>query len=495
MAQLLTALSKSVTSLKHHKLVTRAGIYVFGNTLQQALAFVLIPVYTRFLTPEDYGITGLTIAVGGVLTTILGFGIRGGVARYYYEYKDSPEQLRQFISTNFVFLVLSAGSITLALHFWGDSLWSKLTSGGVPFSPYMRLVLWSSYATILSQVALALYRTRQEAGSYMTAQVVSFSLNLGATILFVVGWRMGAEGQLLGRLIAFASTATVLSVLLLKKWFSPRLRWVHLRSCLMFGLPLVPHLLSGWAINSVDRLLLEPRIPLAELGRYSLGCQLGLAMSILVGSINLAWSPYYYSLMEQSRAPEKRILQAIALYVGAIGGICLVGGLFSTEILLLLTPEQYHAAAVYVPPILFAYLLNGYYFFVVMPLFYYKKTALVPLLTISSALVNVGLNLWWIPHWGAMGSAWATVVSYALTLVAAYFLGRRWQKVSFPLGKYGIANGLIFAGILLATFGASGSVQFGAFVWKSTLLGLFCVIAYLWLIKPHLKPLGLEQTR
>jgi O-antigen/teichoic acid export membrane protein len=485
-------LPKFIINLKSHKLITNTGVYVLGNALQQALNFVLIPVYTRFLTPEEYGITGVTLAVGGVLTSILGFGIYGSVARHYYDYKDAPEQLKQFITTNFLFLVLVAGGVTLALNYWGELLWFKITSGQVPFSPYMRIVLWTSYATILLQVPLALYRTQQKAASFMIAQLSSFSLSLTATILLVVVWRMGAVGQLLGRLVAFGATATVLSGLLIRHWFSPYLRWRDLSISLAFGLPLIPHQLSGWALTSIDRILLEPRIPLADVGLYNLGYQIGLVMLVLVTSINMAWSPYYYNLMKSAANPERRIQQVTALYTAIVGGICLVGVLFSREILFLLAPPRYYAAAQYAPLIMFSYLLNGYYYFASMPLFYYKATHWVPVITVTSALLNIGLNLWWIPLWGAFGSAWATLVAYAATLVIAYLMGQHWQKLDYPLPRFGVMNGVILIGVLLATY-VTAEVQLRDLVWKFVVLLLFAGVAYLWLIKPNRELLRTAQ--
>jgi O-antigen/teichoic acid export membrane protein len=492
-ARLSNALPDSIAKLGSHKLVTNASVYVLASMLQKAMAFFLIPLYTRFLTPEDYGIVGLALATSGVLTAFLGFGIYGSVARYYYEYRNHPEHLKQYLTTNFLFLIVGAGSVTLLLDVWGEPLWSSITSGNVPFSPYIRIILWSSYASILFQVPLALFRTQQKAGSYAASQMAYFVINLGMVLLLVVVWRMGALGQLTGMLVASVSTTVVVCALSLWKWFTPKLSWTYLRASLLFGLPLVPHLLSGWAMGFADRLLLEPRIPLEELGRYNLGYQVGLAMSVLVTSINMAWSPYYYDLMERNADPEKRIRQVTGLYVAVIGGLCLLGALFGQEFLRVLAPPQYHSAALYVPLILFSYLLNGFYYFASMPLFYYKKTSLIPVVTIVSALSNVGFNLWLIPKWGALGSAWATVLSYLVLLCLAYFLGRRWQKIRYPLAQYGMASGLILVGAVLSTY-LQGSEQLSQLTWKLAIAAMFTAIAYAWLIKPNLAAFGFQKS-
>jgi O-antigen/teichoic acid export membrane protein len=176
-----------------------------------------------------------------------------------------------------------------------------------------------------------------------------------------------------------------------------------------------------------------------------------------------------------------------------IGGLCLVGALFSQEILRWLAPPQYHSAALYVPLILFSYLLNGFYYFAAMPLFYYKKTSLIPVMTIVSALLNVGLNLWWIPRWGALGSAWATVASYLVLLCLAYFLGRYWQQVRYPFARYGLASGLIFGGAVLSTY-LLGDNPVSQLSWKLAIAAMFTVIAYVWLIKPSLAAFGFEKS-
>jgi O-antigen/teichoic acid export membrane protein len=216
-------------------------------------------------------------------------------------------------------------------------------------------------------------------------------------------------------------------------------------------------------------------------------------MSVLVTSINMAWSPYYYDLMERSADPEKRIRQVTGLYIAVIGGLCLVGVLFSQEFLRLLAPSQYHSAALYIPLILFSYLLNGFYYFVSMPLFYHKKTSLIPVMTIVSALLNVGLNLWLIPRWGALGSAWATVFSYLVLLCLAYFLGRYWQPVGYPLAKYGLVSSLIFGSAVLSTY-LPGDKLVSPLSWKLAIAATFTVIAYIWLIKPNLAVFQFEKS-
>jgi O-antigen/teichoic acid export membrane protein len=470
---------------KNNKLFSDASIYILGNILQKALSFLMIPLYTRFLTPDDYGIIGVSVAVESVLTILLGFGISGSIVRHFYDYKDDTKRLKEFITTNFVFLILSAGIITLYLNYYGKELWNLLLSERVPFSPYIQIVLWNSFAGLLAQIPLSLYRAQQKARSFMVAQVSNFLLTLLFTICFVVILHFGAIGALLGSMVASVITTFSLSVLLLRKWFSFHLNLQYVWISLVFGLPLVPHSLSTWIMASVDRILLEPRVSLNELGIYNLGYQIGQIMAVLVTSINFAWAPYYYNLVKTDSEAVKRIKQISELYLALIGGICLIGVLFSPEILHFLVPKQYQLAEKYIPLILFSYLFNGYYYFASMPLFYFKKTHIVLITTFASATLNILLNLWWIPIWGAMGSAWATLVVYILTATLAYFLGRRWQKTDYPIKSLVLLNLLIFTSVLLTTYDLNLNVIEFILI-KISILIIFFIFAFLRLIKPNL---------
>lgn len=490
--------------LRRRTLVTHSTVYVLGGTLQKALGFLLIPLYTRFIPPAEYGIVGMATAIEGVLTAVLGFGLHGSLSRYYFDLEASPDRLRRFITTHVVFLAAAAGCATLLLDRAGADLWPRLTSGSVPFTPYIRIVLWTSLAGIVFQVPLTLFVVQRRAKAFLVAQLANFLLTIGVTIVLVVGWQWGALGQLLGRLVATGAMAVVVGLLVAREWFAPRLSRVDLALGLAYGLPLIPHMVLGWVMNLADRLLLDRfGVPLDEIGRYTLGYQVGWAMSVLVASINMAWTPYYFNLMKVGSRPEQRVAQIGALYTALVGGLCLIGVLFGDALLGILAPPQFHAAARFVPLVLFAYLLNGYYFFAVTPLFHDKKTAWISAATTLAAVTNVALNVSLIPRLGALGAAWATVGSYAAILAVVYALSHRRQPIPYPRRAIVAANALIFAAVLLATYArdvagviaaspisplAGGWTGWGAdAAWRVAFLAAFALLAYDRLVRPNIR--------
>lgn len=481
---MITHIKQIPFSLRNNKLIGNASIYLFGNLIQKALGFLLIPLYTRFLTPSDYGMTGIAISVGSVVTIAFGLGIPGSIARLYYEYNDSEERIKEFISSHFLFLAGSIAILVALLSFFGGWVWDRWLGSQIPFSPYIQIVLWTSYADILIQVPLSMYRAQQKSKQFIIAQVANFLLSVLLAILFVGILKQGAKGQLIGSLCGSATIALWLTGAVARqsgfRFFNPRMIW----ESLIYGAPLVLHSLSGWIMNFADRLLLETRISLAEIGYYTLGYQMGMIMSVLVTSINLAYTPFYFELFKKEQNPNSTITIICNIYLAVIGSICLVMVLFVNEIIGLVAPPHYEKAVIYAPIVLLSYLFNGYYYMLSVPLFYHKKTHIIPIITISSAILNILLNLWWIPIWGPMGSAWATLVVFVLSAVLAYFLGRKYQELKINYLDVLIANFFLLAAVFLTN--TTGILAVYRNLIKPLLLIVFIVFAYARFLRPIL---------
>ncbi|PDV99983.1 oligosaccharide flippase family protein [Candidatus Chloroploca asiatica] len=490
-AQRLTAIyhkvALSLQGFRRSKLLSNATIYIGGTMLQKAFGFLLIPLYTRYLTPADYGIIGLGAAISGVLALLIGLGIYSGVARMFYDYLDDPVTLRRYISTNSLFLFgVTVLSVTMLLMF-GQPVWDSLTSGQVAFKPYVQLMVLGAGVDALAQLPLVLYRTEQRAAAFVIAQISMFVLRAGAVIYFVVYLGMGAAGQMTGDLMASAAVAGVLLLLLARRYGTLHIHRDYLAMTLAYSLPLLPHLLSAWALGAIDRLMLESRVSLTELGLYNLGYQLALVMNVLIFSFNQAYSPYYYGLMKTRQQPEFIITRIIRLFVAGMGALCLVGILFAAEFVRWIAPIHYAGAEVYVPPILFGYLLLGLYNFSIAPIFYYKHTRIVPQITLVAAALNIVLNLWWIPLIGALGAAWATACAYGLSFSLAFIRGRKYQKIPLPYPSLAVAVGLVFMGVLYAIYVAPLiQVPISALALKAVILLVYAIYAYLWLVRPVL---------
>jgi len=461
----LERVKAALRALRNHKFISGAALYVFGNILQKASAFLLIPLYARYLSLDDFGLTGIVQSFGQVLTIALALGINSAVQRYYYKYYQDALALKRYVSSTFLSLITGTSVVTLVLFVSGRIVWDRFVHQ-VPFSPYVQLILVSVWGDTLVQYALYLYRAQQNALRFILTQLGQFLLTVIATIVCVAYLQMGARGQLLGLLIGSVVTGVVSTALILREYFTFDLNWAFVRESMVYGLPLIPHLTAQWVKGSLDRFFLESYTTLGEVGLYNFGYKLGLVMYVLVSSTNQAYVPYFFEMMKTHPNPKERLRKMVALYITGFGSICVALILFIGEIIQFLAPETYHGSADVARLLLFGFLINGYYFLAVNPLYYFKKTTWIPWLTGLSALVSVGLNLLLIPRLGATGAAWSFIVSVMVTLLLTLLADRRIWRVKLPYRRYLLLNVVIFAITLWMVYGVGEQVNWATAGWK-----------------------------
>lgn len=468
--------------LLRSRLLQQSGFYLVGQILQKAVSFLLLPVWTFYLTPSDYGIMGTLNAYSGILGIVLMFGIYGAVTRHYFDFKEDHEVQRRYVSSVFLFLAVVSGVVLTILILFGRPLWAHATSNAIPFRPYVILMLISCYGGLLYGLPYSLYQAQQKVRKCVTFDFGSFILSTVICLIFVVGWKMGVYGMLLGGCIAQTLVALIITGFLLKEWFVPRLEWRHISSTLVFGLPIVPHLLSGWALAFVDRVMLARMVSLDDVGRYTLAINLGMVMLMIVTSINNAYQPYYYNLMTSSQNPQPKILRIILFYLAGLGFIALIGSIFAGELIALLTPVKYHGSARYVSPVVLGYFMVGLYYFVSSPIFFHKKTHLLPIITGLAAVLNITLNYLLIPRFGAIAAAWNSLACYGVMLAIYYIIAQRLKAFPYPFWR----TLLVLAFLLAAVFVTESVVVFTPVAWiiKSAMVGVYSIFAYLVLIKP-----------
>ena len=468
--------------LLRSKLLQQSGFYLVGQFLQKAVSFLLLPVWTIYLTPSDYGIMGTLAAYNGVIGILLMFGIYGAVTRHYFDFKEDHETQRRYVSSNFFFLVVVSGAVLTILALFGRPLWERATSNAIPFWPYVVLMLISCYGGLLYRLPYSLYQAQQKVRKCVTFDFISFILSTVICLVFVVGWGMGVYGMLLGACIAQTLITLIITSFLLKEWFVPKFEWHHISRTLAFGLPIVPHLLSGWVLAFVDRVMLARMVPLDDVGRYTLAINLGMVMLMIVTSINDAYQPYYYNLMTSSQNPQPKILRIILFYLAGLGFIALIGSIFAGELIALLTPVKYHGSARYVSPVVLGYFMVGLYYFVSSPIFFHKKTHLLPIITGLAAVLNITLNYLFIPKFGAIAAAWNSLACYGVMLAIYYIIAQKLKAFPYPFWR----TLLVLAFLLAAVFAAESVVVFTPVAWiiKSGMVGIYSIFAYLLFIKP-----------
>ena len=448
--------------------------YFVGQILTKSLGFLLIPLYTRFLVPTDYGIFAMVSSVVSVAVVFYTLGLRGSFSRFYWDYKDDRQELGEFFTTILSFVAGVSILGTVLLLVFGRSFFAVIMKG-VPFDPYIRIGILLALFGVFPPFWTTLCRVREKSFTYVIFTTASFLLVTGLSIYFVAFLKEGALGRLKGQLYGLIVFA-LLSIALLGRDLVPSISFQKLRAALKYGLPLVPHNLSGWIMNLLDRLILGGYQGLANVGIYNIGYTLGGVMGMAVTAFNLAYSPYFMKkLTEQGDAAKPTIARIATLWTAVMVFFATGISVFSWEIVHVMTPAAYHDAWKVVPIIALAFLFQGMYFMTVAPLFYNKKfTRYVPIGSLSGAGANVLINFLLIPHYGMLGAAAATAASYLLMFILAHILAKAAYAVPYEYAKVGAT----FA-IGMTIFGAAFEAgRMGLGLWGQEVLKITAVAIY-----------------
>jgi O-antigen/teichoic acid export membrane protein len=412
-----------------------AILYTGGNILSKGLMFLLIPLYTRFLTPSDYGILGVTDIVIAVVGIILTLQLSGSIEINYFHF--DVIRRRQLISTIWWSVLTFATVITLALLLWGQQ-WFAALFADVPFSPYIQMAVAIGYLTVFSTIPLTLFRLREQPVRYGIVHLAGFALNVSFAIWFVVVEGMGARGVLWGWFIANIVQTAAYAILMFKdvSWaFSSS----DLKASLLLCLPFLPHALANWALSLSDRAILQAYVSLADLGIYRLAFQLALGLQILLTSFNNSWMPFFFRCVA-GQVAHTTIVRLATYFVLALVMATSGVAVFAGDAIRMMTPDSYHPTILIVPWLLLGIFFNIPYLIWANATVASKKTQWMAIGTIVAAAVNVVANLLTVPRFGITAAAINTALSYFVLALLHFFISRRvlplpheywrWAKIS-----------------------------------------------------------------
>ncbi len=429
-----------------------ASIFSMGEVLIKSSAFFLIPLYTRFLTPEDYGMVGYLQVFFQVGTVLLAFGFYGAQTLYFYENRNNKTELGEFFfSINIVpiaigLLIFIPMSIMGFVFNWSFGL------SGIPFHPLLNIVMWTVLFQVLAQNVISFYQSQQRYAITTLLQICLFFLVNGFTILLIVGFTWGVLGQVAGfflgtLLFIFSTYWTYL------RHFSWKISTKALRYAALFGAPVVINTLAAVIHNVIDRIILEGFVAMDDLGIYTLGFSIGSALNMFIMAFNQAYQPMFFQLMSSNRGDkEYQIIRTFKVWLIMMTAIAVIGILFGGPFLKIFVGPRFFATIHIFPWIILAVFLGSFYFFFSSAIFFFKKTKYLPFITGISAAINIGLNLLLIPRWGIIGSAKATVISHMIQSCLTLIVSDRLYRVHWPIGLIVFCIGLVGLAVFFAEF-------------------------------------------
>ena len=410
------------------RLTRDSAIYLLGSMiLSGASAFLLIPVLVRHLSPEEYGI----IMVVSVITTFVmissTLGMNSSIANEYHRFGPKSKVFREHLGTIFLFTCFVSVAIAIVVLLLRPIF--ELASPSLPFYPYIigATAIGSSAAVVL--MITSTYRIQGRPIRYVSVALIQFFLSVSAVFIFVVHLDLGAEGKVVGDVIA-GFILFLIAAILISRESVVRIKIYNLRIALSFGIPLMPHVYFAWVLMSADRLIIGKMMDLESVGIYSLGYQFGMVMFLTLNSIDSGWIPVFYETANKNDELNRNFLaRATEFYFSCVSSGAILMALMASLLFPFIAVKEFESAITVIPLVILGFSFLGFYYMGLKHLLFKRKTGLISLLTIISGLLNIMLNVLLIPITGIQGAAIATAASYLFQSVVVWFFAQR----NFPI--------------------------------------------------------------
>jgi O-antigen/teichoic acid export membrane protein len=395
------------------KFAKNSVLYLIAMIIPRVAGFFILPIYTRYILPEEYGIFSLTTSMIGVMAVLSSMGLNAFYLRNYATQQDKKEL---------------NGTIFWSMVVWNTFLFlisllvMPIILGGIkapfPFYPYMILALFTHFCNSMEIIPMRTYRIRGEVKYYLLRILLKTFLNITFGLVFIVGLNLGVLGKYYGELIT-AFIFAVIFILYMKRNSYLRINVTLLRAALKFSLPIVPSDMVQMCAPMMINIIIERTLSLEQLGIYSIGVTISSVIHIVTTSIFLTVEPVLYTRATSEEYPQFfRKLKNITIIT--VGILCVGAGLFVREITILLLPQKYWNAWRIVQIISTSYIVlvlkNMYSQLIIIQ----GRTSRLFWGNIGYLITSVIVCLIALPRWGANALGWSNIIALYIAFLILY---------------------------------------------------------------------------
>jgi len=415
---------KKIRSLLGSNLIQSSSIYTISSIFEKAIPFFLLPILTRYLSTEDYGIVSMFSVLVGLTIPFVGVNTNSAILRSYYK-----EDIKLSVYITNIFFVLLVSSLFVAFLFLliGDTI-SQYSQFPVE---WLYTVFVVAIGQFIINVILVIWQGEVRPIPFGIFKVLLTSVNMALAIFLIVGMGYGWKGRVIGKLFAITIFSIIgLFIIWKKRLYKFRFNKAYIKHALEYGGPLIPHVISLFSITMIDRFFITNMVGIGETGIYTVGYQVGMIIGVLTGSFNKAWTPWLFDkLNEDSELVKKKIIKFTYGYIFAIILITTGLSIVSPWLMSFFVGKKFYKATQYITWIAFGYAFHGMYLMVTNYIFYEEKTYLLSWVTFVAALINIVLNYFLITAFGAIGAAQATTVTYFIQFIITWHMASRVNKM------------------------------------------------------------------
>ena len=393
-------------------------IFSLGNIGSKLVAFFLVPLYTNALVTGQYGTADLITNIVIVAAPVIFLNIGEAVMRFAL---DKNADVNRIMSVAYLIMLFSL--LPASLLAFGIVLYKRL-------SEYLVLILLYVFAMGISQIFFCCLRGREMLMKYSVGNIIQALLIAVFNILFLVVFDWGIKGYLLAYILSYAVTAVYAFIAgkayeVFKYFYIDR---ELLKQMLIYSVVLIPNNFMWWIMNSSDRLMVIEMVSAEVAGIYAVSYKLPSIVAVMTGVFNQAYS---YSAIKENESKDSAefngsVFEAFFSFLMLIGMVILI---VLKPFMSFYVESKYYEAWMFSPPLIVGMTVMALGTFLSNYYVVNKDSKGFMLSATTGAAVNIGLNFLLIPHFGAIGAAVATCISYMAVFTYRFFDIRKYIKL------------------------------------------------------------------
>ena len=410
--------------------------YGLGKGIKKFLGFLLLPFYTRALTPADYGILDTLGTFVFFIAVFLNMGLDSASGFYYFQPKEEKEK-GKILFTVFV-LRLATIIPAVILSFFSSDI-SRLLFKSDEYTNVVLITCLLLPLNVLTSEQELVYRFNRKPWKYNLLTILRAIINIGAGVALVVTFKWGVLGAQLASFVSSLFVVIFSFLFYTRTKYTYKFSLVWAKKMLKYGFPLVLAGIAVWVYSVSDRYFLLYYKSLTDIGYYSIGSTFSQPLGLINTAVQMSWGVLFYEIYnneDAEKAESKKAISGLVKYYIILG--CIISlflSVFAFEIISLVTTPKYLPGIIVIPLLLFSAIVGQLIEIIGVGITLSEKTIYFTYILIVSALVNFGLNFIFVPLLSYYGAAITTVVAYIVNLILTYKIANKY----FP-AKYEILN-------------------------------------------------------
>lgn len=403
-------------------------VYLTSNILTAAVPFLLLPILTRYLGPDEYGQVAMFQVYIGLLAAFVGLNVNGAIIRQFY-HKSEGVSFSGYFSSAFVVLIFSF-LLTFVVVYFLQSTIARLLSIEMY---WIFLGLAVSLCAFVIKMTLSQYQVNKRHFKYSAIQISLAIVNAALSIYFVLYVERGAEGRVLGILYAnvLVSVTCVFLIIKMGLFDFKSIKREYVKDSFYYGVNLVPHFCGIFLLGTADRYIVNSNIGLYEAGIYMAAIQVCRVFPIFFDALNKAFVPWLFEKLANNDTQAKiQVVKLTYYYITLLLVASALSFYFFPYITLLILGEEYNTVGTIVGYLALGSCIQGAYYMFTNYLIYSKKTGVLSSITIFSGGCNIALSLIFILNYGLLGVCYAFIISNIMRITLTFIFAAKY--VSMP---------------------------------------------------------------